>query len=706
MNTSSLFGIKVVRLVAVGTILLSAWLPSRALFADDGAGMKPSKTGVTEKKAAGGDEFSFENSVIFSGTATIINGDKAQFMQRHGADRGFSGGVENFHFKEKLDKDTTFEVDGRGLFDSHDYNLVLQIVRADVGYIKAGYNQFRTWYDGSGGFWPANGQIFQPENQILSLDRGQAWFEVALTVPDIPVLTFRYTHDFREGQKDSTAWGGSRNTAGFGDAGELNFSPSFRNINEQRDIFAGSLKHTIGQTKIEGGLNYELIRNDNSLEELQYPGAVGVSQRYLSQREIVMSDDFSVHGTTETWFNDKVLFATGCSYMTLNSAVQGNRIFGSNYDMPYLRQPAAGLQGTGFIDLDGGSEVRQYVANTSVMFIPFDDLSLAAALRAEREDENGSDTYLNTTRNVSSAFRGDQSENHTTTVNESLEARYTGIQDWVLFASAGWTELGGDAMFNQVQNDNRAVASHVDQVLTQFEQKYTLGANWYPVRQVNLSVQGYHKIQQNGYENRNDTSVFRYPGIFTEQDFTTDNANIRVTVRPTNNLTFVTRYDYQATTVDTRLETLTLQQSGESRSHRVGESATWNALSTLFFQANANYVLNNTVSGADDILGIVQVSKNNYWNTSFVAGWAATQKTDINLEYSYYRADDYYDNQASMSYGSGAEEHSLTLSMAQRLADNVRWTLKYGVFTNQDALYGSHQDYFAQMVYTSVQVGF
>ena len=59
-----------------------------------------------------------------------------------------------------------------------------------------------------------------------------------------------------------------------------------------------------------------------------------------------------------------------------------------------------------------------------------------------------------------------------------------------------------------------------------------------------------------------------------------------------------------------------------------------------------------------------------------------------------------------MSYGSGAEEHALTLSMAQRLADNVRWTLKYGVFTNQDALYGSHQDYFAQMVYTSVQVGF
>lgn len=711
MNKSSHFDIKVAQLVAVGAIVLSAWLPSRGLLADDGSSMKPAKTVVTEKKADAGDEFSFENSVIFAGTATFINGDKAQFMQRHGMDRGFSGGVESFHFKENLDKQTTFEVDGRGLFDSHDYNLVLQVVRQDVGYVKVGYNQFRTWYDGSGGFWPVNGQFFQPDNDILSLDRGQAWFEMALTVPDVPVLTFRYSHEFRDGQKDSTVWGGSRNVGGrgFGDNGELMFSPSFRNIDEQRDLFTGSLKHTIGNTKVEGAAILDLIHNNDALEEHQYPGAATFGatsgDRFMTQRDIMMSQDVTLHGTTETWFNDKVLFATGGSYTTLNSAVQGNRIYGQNYDQPYYKQQFAGQQSTGFVDVDGGSEVRQYVANTSLMFLPFADLSLAAALRAEREDENGSDTYINTGATAGS-YRGDQSENHATTVAESLEARYTGVQDWVFFASAGWTEMDGDAMFNQVSNNPATAVNHVDQNLEQWEQKYTLGANWYPTRQVNLSLQGYHKIQENGYFNHGDTTPRVYPGFFTDENFVTDNVNTRVTVRPLSSLTLVTRYDYQCTTVDTKMDGHDMNESGQWRSHRIGESATWNALSTLFFQVNGNYVLNRTDSGADDILGIVQVSRNNYWTTSFVTGWAATQKTDVNLEYTYYRADDFYNNQASMNYGTGAEEHSLILSMTQRLADNVRWTMKYGIFTNQDDLYGSHQDYFAQMVYSSVQIGF
>jgi hypothetical protein len=53
-----------------------------------------------------------------------------------------------------------------------------------------------TWYDGSGGFFPPNGQWFDIFDDKLAADRGEAWFEAGLTLPDKPVVVFRYSHGF------------------------------------------------------------------------------------------------------------------------------------------------------------------------------------------------------------------------------------------------------------------------------------------------------------------------------------------------------------------------------------------------------------------------------------------------------------------------------------------------------------------------------
>ncbi len=656
MKESFHFNIKVSRFIALGAMALAVWIPGQMVVADDGSSLKPKEAAA---KPASTEEISFDNSVIFAGTAAIINGDKSQFQQRHGVDRGFSGGIEDFHWQKPIDKDTTFLMEGHGLFDNHDYKLNLEVVRPDVGYIKAGYTEFRTWYDGSGGFLPQNGQWFSLYDSELAVDRGEAWFEAALTLPDLPVLTFRYSHQFRDGQKDSTSWGDTGITGGFGNK---KITPSFWDLNEQRDTFEGSLKHTVDITKIDVGLSYELTHNDDSLNEHLNP--TESTDRYMTQHEVLQADAFSVHATTETWFNDKLLFATGYSFMTMNSDIGGNRIYGTGYDAPFLKQPTAALSGVGFIDLNGGSEVDQYVANTSLMVIPWDDLTLTAALRAEQEDQNGIDSYLNTTTAAIASYRGDLSENHDTKVAQSLEARYTGLADWVLYASGGWVESDGTAMFNQVQNAAQTLTSdgHVDQNISQFEQKYTMGANWYPLRQVNASTQYYHKIQDNSYVDRNDTSITTYPGLLDFQNFTVDNVNVRVTVRPLNNLTFVTRYDYQITDIDTKVGSLAFERSALMRSHRVGESATWNALSTLYFQANGNYVLNQTECAADDLTsGLIQLSQNNYWDASLVAGWAVSQKTDLQTQYNYYRAADFYNTQLTVPYGAGADQWQYTL---------------------------------------------
>ena len=100
----------------------------------------------------------------------------------------------------------------------------------------------------------------------MHIDRGDAWVEVGLRVPDWPEITIRYSHEFRFGQKDSTVWGDTNLT---GLASPFNSTrkivPSFRDIDETRDIVSLEISKTIGNTDVLLGMRYEHNENDYSL---------------------------------------------------------------------------------------------------------------------------------------------------------------------------------------------------------------------------------------------------------------------------------------------------------------------------------------------------------------------------------------------------------------------------------------------------------
>ena len=56
-------------------------------------------------------------------------------------------------------------------------------------------------------FFGLTGNFFRRPFPEMHIDRGEAWIELGLRVPDWPEITFRYSHEFRDGQKDSTIWG-------------------------------------------------------------------------------------------------------------------------------------------------------------------------------------------------------------------------------------------------------------------------------------------------------------------------------------------------------------------------------------------------------------------------------------------------------------------------------------------------------------------
>jgi hypothetical protein len=251
-----------------------------------------------------------------------------------------------------------------------------------------------------------------------------------------------------------------------------------------------------------------------------------------------------------------------------------------------------------------------------------------------------------------------------------------------------------------------------------FWQTYTVGANWYPLRRLNFGAQYYHKERWNDYDHTRDSTpntltsipMTVYPAFLTAQNWTTDDGNLRMTWRPLANLTLVGRYDVQFSSIDTKPESasgLSKVQTAEMTSHIVGGTVSWTPCQRLYLQAGVNWVLDQTDTPADEVTQSVQKAKNDYWTVNSAIGYALNDKTDLQLEYLYYRADNYQDNSAvGLPYGADAREHGITAAIIHHLTQRMRVTLKYGYFDGADRTSGEHNDYQAHLIYSSFHYRF
>ena len=663
------------------------------------------------------EEVNYTNWITLGIGGVTVSGDEAQFQQRHWINSGWFGGVQDLHWEpESGNKDLTVILDGHAIGGIEDYLGSIEVSYKNVGYLKTGYSHYRTWYDGNGGFFPLNDQFFDLYNNDFSIDRSDGWVELGLRVPNWPEITFRYDHISRHGQKDSTSWGDTTRTGLPPPDNARNIVPTFLDIHETRDIFVLDLKHTLGKTDIGLGVRYEIQDNDNSRNVHRRPGEP-TADRYFTQRDEVSADLFSVHVFSETRWNDNLRFTTAYMFTTLDSDIGGSRIYGASYDPVFDPVYARRQQrDEGFLDLMGGSQLHQHVANLNLWWMPYKGFVIIPSLRYEHNDLNGISDYIETNVGGGPGFVLSEeplqsiSDRSFENVTESIEFRYTGWKDWALYARGEWLQEDLNQRENEfeVETGESTLARETDGDI--FTQKYVVGANWYPMARLNFSGQYYRKVHENNYDHIIDSTDNqapagdRYPAFLRAQDFVLDDVNFRVTWRPCANLTTVTRYDYQKGTIDTRGDFLSEVQSGDMTSHIFGESITWTPLSWLYFQATVHYVLSETDTPADEVLRSLQVAENDYWNGTVSAGIAINEKTDLQLNYYYYRADNYVDNAVfGMPYNSTAEEQAVTATLSREINKHMRASLKYGYFSNRDETSGGHNNYNAHLFAATLQ---
>ncbi len=724
----------VLALVCAGSFAAAAAV--RAGETSDG---KSTTAATTEEQAE-----EFKNWIELGIGGVITSGDRAQFEQEHRlpGDQPY-GGIQDLHYEHTIGKNATLTVDGHAIWDTNDYDITVQLSQPKLGYIKAGFTEFRSWYDGNGGFFPHNDVFFPPPFPEMHIDRGDVWVELGLRVPDWPEITIRYSHEFRDGQKDSTVWGDT-NLTGLPVNPTRKIVPSFRNIDETRDIFAFDALKTFGNTDVNLGMRYEHSTIDDSLNMERGAGQLPPTvpppgaQRFITQRDINNGDLFSGHAITETRISDWLWFTAGYSYTTLGSDIGGSRIIGTHYDSDF-GEPVPTLRpfDHGFINLAGTSQVEEHIFNANVLWMPLKDLTILTAFRYTHDDKESDSTFLatDTTPNVPpfsptnppggahvitpEPVAADAATDYNR-FGERLELRYTGITNWLFYAEGDWEEEFGTRIEHQEGGEEAGFELlNLNEDTSLLAQKYIAGVNWYPMIRLNVSAQYYHKIAS--YDNDINSAIHQR---LVGQDWNTDDLNVRITCRPKiparlGTLALVTRYDFVHTTIDSQWavfsegEFLNEEQSGVIKQHVISESLTWNPLARFYLQANFSYVLNQTDTPANNIDLVPNTSptvtnfRNDYWTVTAGGGYILNDKTDLRADYSFYRANDYFKNAVvGQPYGMGTTEHSFSVTATRQIAKNVRLLLKYSYFTYEDVTSGNHNNYEAHSIYSGLQYRF
>ncbi len=737
----------------------------------DGASAKDPKAVVAEGKdgkstAAAStteQETDYKNWIEVGVGGTWTSGDRAQFEQQHWlpGDQPY-GGITDLHYEHSVGEKATLTIDGHALWDINDYDIKVDLSQPNLGYIRGGFTAFRTWYDGNGGFFPPNGGThFPPAFDEMHIDRDEIWLEMGIRVPDWPEITIRWSHDIRDGQKDSTIWGDTTLT-GIAINPARKLVPAYRDIDEKRDIFAFDATKTFGNTDVGIGMRWDHYSIDNNLQLErgggQLPPAVPPpgAQRFITQNDQNDVDDFTGHILSETRIKDNLWFTSAYSYTTSGADLSGSRITGPGYNSIFVTTfPQLQSNDHAILNLSGMSESREHVFNSNLFWMPLKDLEALLGFRYTHENIDSSSTFLDAntatapppTHYTAAIPKAADTSEDTNETAERLELRYKHFQNWLFYTEAELEQAWGDVREHEVSGTlvgGRPVQSDQGQLNKDthfFDQKYTAGATWYPMARLNLAAQYYYR--EADYDNDFHTELLAPPVAGSErnqrligQDWTTNDANVRVTARPKlpeilGTLSLVTRYDFMQTEVSGKwaisptspfpLPSNTIlneEMTGLITNHVVSESATWSPCPRFYLQAVGEYVFNQTETPASKInliaTGVTPYNsptvvdfRNDYWTVTGASGYVLDEFTDLRADYTFYCANDHFKNsRVSMPYGLGATEHTVGATASRQFTKQIRLTLQYRFFDYRDELFGGHNNYTAHSIFSALQYRF
>ncbi|HMP81696.1 MAG TPA: hypothetical protein PKA41_03195, partial [Verrucomicrobiota bacterium] len=645
--------------------LLRAWIDQGVQWPDD---------------AQAGNQFDITPTVGF----TTVTGDEDKFRSLVGRPQGWDGGASAFEFKGALSPDSKVSISGHAIRD--DYEIVVLMEKADVGFTRFGWEQYRKYYDDSGGYAPPL-PVFDLDRD-LHLDIGRTWLDFGLTMPNWPRVTVGYEYQYRDGTKSTLAWGASPSVTN-------NILPAYKDIEEHTHVLKLDISHDVAGMHLENSFRGEFysLTAKSAADVWLYEFSAPTNEKEKSSY-FQGANAFTMDRRLNRW-----LFATAGYYY---SNLDGD---GSvNLDTASWSSVPAAITDVNF-------KRESHIVSASALLGPWNGLSFTAAVQSDWTCQSGSgnanaDLYFPIdVFDEPSDFNSDLNR---TTVEQNVALRYAAIPFTTLFAEGRFQqECVGLNEYEEstVEQFNRKTDA------TGYLNRFRAGISSSPWRWMSFNANYLLSDRCVDYDHPADESLIDgegYSAFITARDIFTQEFETKLTLRPRLwwNATLSYRRvktDYDTTTEPTLIDDSPggkYSSSYEADIYSLGAMLTpWKQfhLSTTFSYRDTR---TRTVAGPD--LPVVPY-RGDVYSVANSAKLALNKSTDLLMSYVFALAD-YSDTDAvgGIRFGAEYEQHAARVGIKRRLGPGASVGLEYAWYHYDEPSSGGHNNFTAHSVFVSV----
>jgi hypothetical protein len=674
--------------------LLRAWIDQGAAFA--GASNAPPL------------KFSVDTTMRWAS----VSGNKAMFRQQTGISDGWGGGISSFSLEEKLTNDMTLRLQGRFMAPDQDYKLAMRIDKPDLGYVDAGFQQFREYYNDTGGYFQGEKPSHYSLNQDLFITEGKSWINLGLDRPNLPKMVLGYEYDYREGNKSLLEWGGFSFAAGGPTVN--NIYPSVENVDEHTHVLTFDISHDLGFARVEDNFRAEFYRMDDRVADASYvlTGLSAPDKLVLyenKENHVQVGNAFKV----EKDLYDGWLVSAGYYY----SKLTGDAAFNQSASLTPLgaAMPGAGI---GLSDAfwnaqDIVLDQQIHTANLNSFWGPWRGLSLATGVQAQWMDQSvyGSVQYNQglpgTAFNpaLPAPLRGDINQAQ---AEESAVLKYDAIPFTIVSAEARLlqeslrqTESEGGGPYTFGQNIDAGIET------TEFRTGFSTS----PWQAVSFGVDLKRRETVNNYGNPAFSGIGAYPGFVLEHDFTTDEAAAKLSIRPAGWVKVMLTYQVDSTDYDLQgqpyaggISTGGLGQSGVYNAHVYGANVFLTPWRRVTLNGSFNYYDSRIRTAVEGLPAVAPYTGGTFLANG-QAAYALNKRNDLKAGYTFSQSNFGQDNSAAgLPLGLDNTFHSVTAGIVHKLKGNKSISLEYGFYRYQEPTSGGENNYEAHMIFATFRM--
>jgi hypothetical protein len=639
-----------------------------------------------------------------------VQGNQSKFRELEGVNPGFSGGAEEFSFTQQTSPDKKISVTGHVIVPNQDIDVKLAVDKTDLGFVHAGFDEWRTYYNDVGGYDPV---VTPPEfslNRDLSVENGDAWIDFGLTLPRQPQVVIGYEYQFQNGNKSMLDWGQVAYFAnGNPNAQYKAIYPAVQAVDEHTHIIKLDVTDEFDDWHLADSARVEFYSENNLGMESWIYNAPGITPNTFFNTQ----DNYQSAQGMNTLMLEKQIYdwwflSSGFYY----SKLEGSDFFNQTFTIPGFNNSLASQQ----ITLNRESEVFSVAS----LFTPLTYLTFSLGTQNEWTTQSGFGNSVPDLDTENLALAGSNAELFKASQNASL--RYTKIPFTVLFADGRFDQESVNQSQQQDPQPPLDTFNTENQTdATNYRYNFQTGFNTSPWRWFALNAQYQYQYSDTDYNYPIDVvdgisgTGNGYPGFILNRKIKTDGFETKLDLRPANWLKTTLSYkiagtDYSSITDPAFFPPGSSQlvspggsiMDGSMDTQTYGLSATLTPIQRLYFYNAFTYTHSRTITASNNGPSIVPYGGDIYTLTT-TASYALNPKTRLQASYIFSYAN-YGQNNAveGLPLGINFTRDEVLIGLTRQLTTHLSCALHYQFSQYNEPSSGSANNFTAQGVFATL----